>query len=66
MMPYLYTAKDSLTDAELCATALGVRYDNLPIANAKAGLDAMLASQTSDGHWVWPMKTYNPEYEGWP
>ncbi len=31
MMPYEYTSKDSLTDAETCAQALGCRYDVVPI-----------------------------------
>jgi NAD+ synthase len=32
MLPYRYTSKDSLSDAEACAKALGVRYDVVPIA----------------------------------
>ncbi len=44
MLPYKYTAKDSLTDAEVCAKALGVRYDTIPIAPAVEGLEAALAS----------------------
>jgi NAD+ synthase len=31
MMPYTYTSKDSLTDAEDCAKLLGCRYDVVPI-----------------------------------
>ena len=31
MMPYRYTSKDSLEDAEGCARALGCRYDIVPI-----------------------------------
>ena len=31
MMPYRYTSKDSLADAEACARALGCRYDVVPI-----------------------------------
>ena len=31
MMPYRYTSKDSLQDAEACARALGCRYDIVPI-----------------------------------
>ncbi|MBX9461493.1 MAG: NAD+ synthase [Aquamicrobium sp.] len=31
MMPYRYTSKDSLKDAEDCARALGTRYDIVPI-----------------------------------
>jgi len=48
MMPSRYTSDESLTDAELCAKALGVRYDTIPI---KAGIDAfsdMLAPVFAD------------------
>ena len=31
MMPFRYTSKDSLVDAEACARALGTRYDIVPI-----------------------------------
>ena len=31
MLPYRYTAADSLADAEACARALGIRYDVVPI-----------------------------------
>ena len=31
MMPYTYTAQNSLTDAEACAKALGCRYEVVPI-----------------------------------
>lgn len=31
MLPYRYTSKDSLADAQGCAKALGVRYDIVPI-----------------------------------
>ena len=31
MLPYEYTSKDSLGDAEACASALGVKYDVVPI-----------------------------------
>lgn len=37
MMPYRYTAKDSLEDAEACAKALGVRYDVVEIADPVEG-----------------------------
>jgi NAD+ synthase len=43
MMPYRYTASESLTDAEACARALGVRYDVVPIAPAIEGFEALLA-----------------------
>ncbi|MEM1286888.1 MAG: NAD+ synthase [Pseudomonadota bacterium] len=32
MLPYRYTAKESLEDAEACAAALGVKYDVIEIA----------------------------------
>ncbi|MEL6946279.1 MAG: NAD+ synthase [Pseudomonadota bacterium] len=31
MLPYTYTSKESHSDAEACAAALGVRYDTVPI-----------------------------------
>jgi NAD+ synthase len=31
MLPYKYTAQESLTDAAACASALGARYDILPV-----------------------------------
>ncbi len=43
MMPYHYTAAESLTDAHACATALGVRYDVVPIAPVIAGFETVLA-----------------------
>ncbi len=43
MMPYRYTAGESLRDAEACAKALGVRYDVLPIFTAVEGLEESLA-----------------------
>ncbi len=45
MLPYKFTAKDSLDDAEKCAKVLGVRYDTIPIAPAVEGLEAALAAQ---------------------
>ncbi len=42
MLPYRYTSSDSLTDAQACAQALGVRYDVLPIAQAVEGIEACL------------------------
>jgi NAD+ synthase len=42
MLPYEYTAKISLEDAEACAEALGVRYDVVPIkAPVEGFLDAL-------------------------
>ena len=43
MLPYRYTAADSLTDAEDCAGRLGVRYDVVPIAPAVEGFFSLLA-----------------------
>jgi len=42
MLPYAYTSKDSLEDAEACAKLLGVRYDVVPIKEPVEGfLDAL-------------------------
>ncbi len=43
MLPYRFTSKESLSDAEECARALGVRYDILPIAPAVEGFETLLA-----------------------
>ena len=43
MMPYKYTAQESLDDAALCAKALGVAYEIIPIAPAVEGLEQALA-----------------------
>jgi NAD+ synthase len=43
MLPYRYTSKDSLADAEACALALGVRYDIVPIEPAVSGFERALA-----------------------
>lgn len=43
MMPYKYTAQESLDDAALCAKALGVAYEIIPIASAVEGLEQALA-----------------------
>ena len=42
MMPYHYTASESLADAEACARALGVRYDVVPIAPVIDGFSEVL------------------------
>jgi NAD+ synthase len=42
MLPYAYTSKDSLTDAEACAKALGVRYDIVPIKEPVEGFMSAL------------------------
>ncbi len=43
MLPYRYTAQESLDDAAQVAKALGVQYDVVPIAPAVEGLEASLA-----------------------
>ena len=43
MLPYRFTSGESLTDADECARALGVRYDTMPIAPAVEGVEAALA-----------------------
>jgi NAD+ synthase len=43
MMPYHYTSRDSLTDAEACAKALGVRYEVVPIVEPVEGFMKTLA-----------------------
>ncbi|MEM6626754.1 MAG: NAD+ synthase [Pseudomonadota bacterium] len=42
MMPYRYTSRSSLEDAEACAEALGARYDTIPINPAAQAFDQML------------------------
>ena len=42
MMPYKFTAQESLDDAAACAKALGVHYDVLPIAPAIEGFETAL------------------------
>ena len=42
MLPYRFTAAESLEDAALCAKALGVRYDTVAIGPAVDGLYGML------------------------
>ncbi|RUM97981.1 NAD+ synthase [Pseudaminobacter arsenicus] len=42
MMPYRYTTKDSLKDAEDCARALGCRYDIVPIFEPVEGFSHAL------------------------
>jgi NAD+ synthase len=42
MMPYRFTAQESLDDAAACAKALGVRYEILPIAAAVEGFEQVL------------------------
>lgn len=44
MMPYTYTAEDSLVDAEACAKALGCRYEIVPIHKPVEGFSDALSS----------------------
>lgn len=48
MLPYHYTAQDSLDDAELCAKKLGVRYESLPIIDAVKAVGGII-SPVMDG-----------------
>jgi len=43
MLPYKYTSAASLSDAETCAKALGVRYDVVPIAEPVEATERALA-----------------------
>ncbi len=43
MLPYRFTSKESLRDAEACAKALGIRYDVVPIAEPVEGVERALA-----------------------
>ena len=43
MLPYRYTSNESITDAEACAKAIGVRYDTIPIEEPVAGFTSVLA-----------------------
>ncbi len=42
MLPFRFTSGESVSDAEACAKALGVRYDSLPIAPAVEGFEQLL------------------------
>jgi NAD+ synthase len=52
MLPYAYTSKESLADAEACAKLLGVRYDVVPIKEPVEGflsaLKPMFAGKNRD------------------
>ena len=43
MLPYKFTSQDSLDDAAKIASALGIRYDILPIESAVLGLEKAVA-----------------------
>src|SRR5215472_6538329 len=47
MMPYRFTAPESLADAASVAKALGIDYDTVPIAPAVEGLEKALAPLTA-------------------
>src|SRR3974390_1611968 len=47
MLPYKFTAQESLDDAEACAKALNIRYQTLPIAAAVEGFEKALSSTFS-------------------
>jgi len=42
MLPYRFTSRESLGDAEACARALGVRYDVVPIKEPVEGFESAL------------------------
>jgi NAD+ synthase len=42
MLPYRFTSNESLSDAAECAKALGLRYDNVPIAEPVEGVERAL------------------------
>lgn len=42
MLPYRYTSDISISDAEACAQAIGVRYDTIPIEEPVAGFTSTL------------------------
>ncbi|MGI9355892.1 MAG: NAD+ synthase, partial [Rhizobiaceae bacterium] len=48
MLPYKYTSRDSLKDAEDCARALGVRYEIVPIAGPVEGFENALGELFAD------------------
>ena len=48
MLPSRYTSKDSLEDAALCASALGIRYDTVPISDTVDAFEATLAPLFAD------------------
>ncbi len=49
MLPYRFTSGESLSDAQACARALGLRYDTMPIAPAVEGVEAALAPLFAGG-----------------
>lgn len=49
MLPYHYTAQESLDDAEQCAKLLGVSYQSLPIKQGVEAVESILAPAMPDG-----------------
>ncbi|MGH1406087.1 MAG: NAD+ synthase [Rhodomicrobiaceae bacterium] len=49
MLPYHYTAQDSLDDAAECAKNLGVAYETLPIADAVEAVSGVISPAMPDG-----------------
>lgn len=49
MLPYHYTAQDSLDDAAECAKNLGVAYESLPIADAVEAVSGVISPAMPDG-----------------
>ncbi|MEO0963456.1 MAG: NAD(+) synthase, partial [Pseudomonadota bacterium] len=43
MLPYRYTSGESIADAAACASALGIRYDTVPIAEPVEGFRSALS-----------------------
>ena len=48
MLPYRYTSDESLKDAQDCATALGVRYEIVPISEPVEGFQNALSDLFAD------------------
>ncbi len=44
MLPYRYTSRESIRDADDCARALGIRHDTVPIAEPVEGFGRVLAN----------------------
>ncbi|WP_289036089.1 NAD+ synthase [uncultured Roseibium sp.] len=47
MLPYRYTSRESITDADDCARLLGIRHDTVPIAEPVEGFGRVLATMFS-------------------
>ncbi len=61
MLPFRFTAQVSLDDAAKLATALGIRYEVLPIAAAVNGFEEILSAVPSpDCRATSPKKTCRP------